>query len=52
MKPRFVVGCAVLCFWAAAVSAQDAAKVDTKHYKVEMENDQVRILRALGNEPN
>ncbi|MDP9089360.1 MAG: cytoplasmic protein [Pseudomonadota bacterium] len=26
-------------------SAQDAAKVDTKHYKVEFENDQVRILR-------
>ena len=26
-------------------SAQDAAKVDAKHYKVEFENDQVRILR-------
>src|SRR4030065_1599891 len=25
--------------------AQDAAKVDPKHYKVEFENDQVRILR-------
>jgi quercetin dioxygenase-like cupin family protein len=47
MKPRFVVGCAMLCFCAAAaVSAQDAAKVDPKHYKVEMENDQVRILRV------
>ena len=25
--------------------AQDAAKVDSKHYKVEFENDQVRVLR-------
>jgi len=44
--PRFVVGCVLLCFCFAAASAQDAAKVDPKHYKVEMENDQVRILRA------
>jgi quercetin dioxygenase-like cupin family protein len=27
------------------VTAQDAAKVDAKHYKVEFENDQVRVLR-------
>lgn len=26
--------------------AQDAVKVDPKHYKVEFENDQVRVLRA------
>lgn len=26
-------------------SAQDPAKVDSKHYKVEFENDQVRVLR-------
>lgn len=25
--------------------AQDAAKVDPKHYKVEFENDQIRVLR-------
>jgi quercetin dioxygenase-like cupin family protein len=25
--------------------AQDAANVDSKHYKVEFENDQVRVLR-------
>ncbi|MBI2814410.1 MAG: cytoplasmic protein [Opitutae bacterium] len=30
---------------AALVRAQDAAKVDAKHYKVEFENDQVRVLR-------
>ena len=26
--------------------AQDAVKVDPKHYKVEFENDQVRVLRV------
>jgi quercetin dioxygenase-like cupin family protein len=31
---------------AAAASAQDAVKVDPKHYKVEFENDQVRVLRV------
>jgi quercetin dioxygenase-like cupin family protein len=30
---------------AAPVYAQDAVKVDPKHYKVELENDQVRVLR-------
>jgi quercetin dioxygenase-like cupin family protein len=30
---------------AAPAYAQDAAKVDPKHYKVEFENDQVRVLR-------
>ena len=29
----------------AVASAQDAAKVDAQHYKVELENDQVRVLR-------
>lgn len=29
----------------AAAKAQDAVKVDAKHYKVEFENDQVRVLR-------
>lgn len=30
---------------AAPATAQDAVKVDSKHYKVEFENDQVRVLR-------
>jgi quercetin dioxygenase-like cupin family protein len=30
----------------AAASAQDAVQVDAKHYKVEFENDQVRVLRV------
>ena len=29
----------------ASVFAQDAVKVDPQHYKVEFENDQVRVLR-------
>jgi quercetin dioxygenase-like cupin family protein len=37
--------CALLFFCAAVAFAQDAAKVDPAHYKVEVENDQVRILR-------
>src|SRR5437867_9333685 len=37
--------------WALLASvtssmAQDAVKVDPKHYKVELENDQVRVLRV------
>ena len=47
MRPRFVVSCALLCFFVAAVAfSQDAAKVDPKHYTVETENTQVRILRV------
>ena len=30
---------------AGIVSAQDAVAVDPKHHKVELENDQVRVLR-------
>ena len=29
----------------SAAGAQDAVKVDPAHYKVELENDQVRVLR-------
>lgn len=37
----------VLCLCLApALSAQDAAKVDPKHYTVISENDQVRILKV------
>ena len=31
---------------ASSSSAQDPIKVDAKHYKVELENDQVRVLRV------
>jgi len=33
----------ITCVMSAA--AQDGTKVDSKHYKVEFENDQVRVLR-------
>ena len=32
-------------FLTGSIFAQDAAKVDPKHYKVEFENDEVRVLR-------
>lgn len=31
--------------YAAPACAQDAVQVDPRHYKVEFENDQVRVLR-------
>lgn len=34
-----------LCVTAISAMAQDAVKVDPKHYTVEFENDQVRVLR-------
>ena len=38
---------AALCLGlTSALAAQDAVKVDPKHYSVVSENDQVRILRA------
>src|SRR5262250_39630 len=41
--PAFLL---TLCLVAASVLAQDAVKVDPKHYKVEFENAQVRVLRV------
>ncbi len=35
-----------LLYFVPMISAQDAAKVDPKHYTVISENDQVRILKA------
>jgi quercetin dioxygenase-like cupin family protein len=40
----FTVLFAVIIFSGYSL-AQDAVKVDPKHYKVEFENDQVRVLR-------
>ncbi len=46
MKLRYVLLCAAVCVFAAmGATGQDAAKVDPKHYKVEAENAQVRVLR-------
>jgi hypothetical protein len=47
MRAPVALCAAVLCLCVVpAISAQDAAKVDAKHYTVVSENDQVRILRA------
>jgi quercetin dioxygenase-like cupin family protein len=35
----------LLAFLSEPALAQDATKVDSAHYKVEFENDQVRVLR-------
>ena len=41
------VAVAAALFGGATVArAQDAAKVDTKHYNVAFENDQVRVLKV------
>jgi beta-alanine degradation protein BauB len=45
MRLRVLFVCVVVCLLAVGVCfAQDPVKVDPKHYKVESENAQVRIL--------
>jgi quercetin dioxygenase-like cupin family protein len=47
MRARFVLSVVVVCLCSATVlAAQDAVKVDPKHYSVVSENDQVRILKV------
>jgi len=46
VKTLLGVCCVVLCCGiAAGTFAQDAVKTDPTHYKVEFENDKVRIVR-------
>jgi quercetin dioxygenase-like cupin family protein len=45
MRPVFLL-VAVWVLTAVSAHAQDAVKVDPKHYKVEFENEQVRVLRV------
>ena len=44
-KVSFVAAAVLGVAFAMPAMGQDATKVDAKHYKVEFENDQVRILR-------
>ena len=44
MRKILVLALFVLSF-CSVVHAQDAVKVDSKHYTVEFENDEVRVLR-------
>jgi quercetin dioxygenase-like cupin family protein len=43
--PRILVSLLFLLILAPVAFAQDPVKVDATHYKVEFENDQVRVLR-------
>ena len=43
--PKLIISICLILTFAAAALAQDPAKVDSNHYKVEFENDQVRVLR-------
>ncbi len=44
--PRLFVSVLFVMILASAVMAQDPVKVDSKHYTVEFENAQVRVLRV------
>lgn len=47
MKLRSLLFCVGVCLFATTFFvAQDAVKVDPKHYKVEVDNPQVRVLRV------
>ena len=47
MRARFALSMVAVCLCSATIlSAQDAVKVDPKHYSVVSENDQVRILKV------
>ena len=47
MRARFALYVAAVCLCCATIlPAQDAVKVDPKHYTVVSENDQVRILKV------
>ena len=47
MRRVFLAAAALAVFaFVVPAKAQDAVKVDPKHYKVEFENDKVRVLRV------
>src|SRR6476469_10677844 len=47
MRARIALSLAAVCLCCATILfAQDAVKVDPKHYSVVSENDQVRILKV------
>jgi quercetin dioxygenase-like cupin family protein len=41
----FLLSCLWVCLAATGAIAQDPVQVDASHYKVEVDNDQVRVLR-------
>lgn len=46
MRQLLFLLCIVMVMVVPSVMAQDAAKVDPNHYKVEFENSRVRVLRV------
>lgn len=46
MRQALYLLCTLVVFAVPSVMAQDAAKVDPDHYKVEFENSSVRVLRT------
>ena len=47
MRLPYLLSSAAICLFSVTIaSAQDAVKVDPKHYKVETENAQVRVVRV------
>jgi quercetin dioxygenase-like cupin family protein len=45
-RALFLVPVLLLVAFVVPAGAQDPVNVDSKHYKVEFENDQVRVLRV------
>jgi quercetin dioxygenase-like cupin family protein len=45
MRRAWFLSCLWVCLAATAAMAQDTVQVDPKHNKVEVENDQVRVVR-------
>ena len=43
---RFWFLCGIVCLAVSVAKAQDPVQVDPKNWKVEFENDQVRVLRV------
>jgi quercetin dioxygenase-like cupin family protein len=47
MRPVFLAAVGLALFASVVpAKAQDAVKVDPKHYRVEFENDKIRVLRV------
>ena len=46
LRIAFFVGVVCLCLGVGIVAAQDAVKVDPKHYSVVSENERVRIVKV------
>ena len=46
MRHALLLTAVLVCLTVSTVPAQDPVQVDSKHYKVEVDNEQVRVLRV------